>query len=332
MVLIRRKIVCMSNPTTRVLAALELLQTHGAMTGAEMARRLGVETRTVRRYIVALEALGIPVMADRGRDGGYRLMHGFKLPPMMFTNDEAMAVSLGLLASRRLGLAEAAPAGESALAKLERVMPQNLRQRVRAIGETVALDLSQPSSLGDNRALGALSAAAQAQQRVRMAYLSADGAATERDVDVYGLVFRGGHWYAVGHCHLRRDLRSFRLDRVSAVAALPVSFGRPQDFDALAYLSEAIASLPRGFAVTVLLRTDLETARRHLFDWMGLLSPVEEGVLLHSQASDLEWMARELARLPFGFAIQSPPELETILAEHARALLGQLEGGAAGSA
>lgn len=314
----------MSNPTTRVLAALELLQTHGTLSGAEMARRLGVDVRTVRRYMVTLEALGIPVMAERGRDGGYRLMHGFKLPPMMFNDDEATAVSLGLLASRRLGLAEAAPAGESALAKLERVMPDNLRRRVRALGETVALDLSQPSSLGDNRALGTLSAAAQAQQRVRLAYSAADGSATERDVDVYGLVFHGGRWYAVGHCHLRRDIRSFRLDRVREAQPLPASFGRPVHFDALAYLNDSIASLPRGHAISVVLHTDMDTARQTLFSWLGLLSPVEGGVRLHSQADDLQWMARELARLPFTFSIESPDTLRTLLAEHAQALLAGL--------
>ncbi|HXA47141.1 MAG TPA: HTH domain-containing protein, partial [Burkholderiaceae bacterium] len=130
----------MGNPTTRVLALLELLQTHGLSSGAELARRLDVEPRTLRRYIVALEALGIPVMTERGRDGGYRLMHGFKLPPMMFSNDEALALALGLVASRSLGLEATVPAGAGALAKLERAMPDNLRQRVRAVGETVTLD------------------------------------------------------------------------------------------------------------------------------------------------------------------------------------------------
>src|SRR3954469_22815312 len=131
----------MTNPTTRVLALLELLQSHGLMSGTELARRLAVDPRTLRRYIQALDTLGIPVLAERGRDGGYRLMNGFKLPPMMFTNDEAMALSLGLLAARNLGLDGKAPAGDSALSKLERVMPDKLRKRVRAIGETVALDI-----------------------------------------------------------------------------------------------------------------------------------------------------------------------------------------------
>ena len=117
----------MYSPTTRVLTVLELLQAHGRLSGAELARRLEVDGRTLRRYIAKLEDLGIPVVAERGRYGCYSLVAGFKLPPMMFTDDEALALALGLLAARGLGLAEAAPAVQSAQAKLERVMPAPLR-------------------------------------------------------------------------------------------------------------------------------------------------------------------------------------------------------------
>src|SRR5262245_43820620 len=145
----------MSRPTTRVLAVLELLQTHSRMSSAELAERLEVDRRTVRLYVSMLEDIGIPITAERGRDGAYRLVSGFKLPPMMFTDDEALALSVGLLAARGLGLAEAAPAVASAQAKLERVMPANVRRRVRAVDETVTLDLSRPVSPGDHAALGA---------------------------------------------------------------------------------------------------------------------------------------------------------------------------------
>lgn len=106
----------MPNPTTRVLAVLELLQTHGQLSGSELARRLEVDGRTLRRYIATLEEMGIPLTAERGRHGGYRLVAGFKLPPMMFTNEETLALSLGLLAAQNLGLEQAAPAVASARA------------------------------------------------------------------------------------------------------------------------------------------------------------------------------------------------------------------------
>ena len=131
----------MYHPTTRVLAVLELLQTHGRMSGPDLAKRLEVDARTLRRYITMLQDLGIPIEAERGRYGAYVMGAGFKLPPMMFTDDEALALSIGLLAARQLGLAEAAPAVESAQAKLERVMPRALKGRVCALSETIALDL-----------------------------------------------------------------------------------------------------------------------------------------------------------------------------------------------
>ncbi|GAB3257554.1 helix-turn-helix transcriptional regulator [Chitinimonas naiadis] len=312
----------MAKPTHRLLALLEILQTQGLVAGSELARRLEIDPRTLRRYMAQLEEMGIPITAERGRDGGYRLMHSFKLPPMMFSNEEALALSLGLLAARSLGLAEAAPAVSSAQAKLERVLPANLRQRVRAVGETVRLDLSQAGPSEDNAALIALSAAAQVQQRVHLHYRTAEQALTERDFDPYGLAFRSGRWYVVGYCHLREDLRSFRLDRIVTVVAIPASFLRPTDFDALAYLARSEAILPRTYAVTVLLHTSLDTARREIYSALGVLEVQEQGVLLRSQVESLAWMARQLAQLPFTFTVLSPPDLREALRAHATQLLG----------
>src|SRR2546430_6778216 len=127
-------------PTTRVLTILELLQSCQQLSGPELAERLEVNTRTVRRYITMLQDLGIPVEGTRGRYGAYRLRPGFKLPPLMFSEDEALALVLGLLAARRLGLTLAAPATEGALAKVERVLPLALRERVRAVEETLVIE------------------------------------------------------------------------------------------------------------------------------------------------------------------------------------------------
>ncbi|SFV17251.1 helix-turn-helix transcriptional regulator [Pseudoduganella namucuonensis] len=305
----------MYHPTTRVLAVLELLQTHGRLSGADMAARLEVDGRTLRRYIVMLEQIGIPIMSERGRHGGYALMPGFKLPPMMFTDDEALALSLGLLAARGLGLAEAAPAVASAQAKLERIMPAGLKQRVGAIDETVRLDLARATAAPrDNAALVTLSAAAQARRRVHLRYRAPGGGDSERGFDPYGLAFREGCWYAVGHCHLRRELRTFRLDRIVSAAPLPHGFSRPEGFDALAHLRTSFAAMPRAHATTVLLKTDLATAQRYLMDAIGLFEQTGEGVLLHNQSDELDWFARELARLPFEFHIIGPESLRAELA------------------
>jgi predicted DNA-binding transcriptional regulator YafY len=303
----------MYHPTTRVLAVLELLQTHGRMSGADMSRRLEVDGRTLRRYIVMLEQIGIPILSERGRHGGYALMPGFKLPPMMFTDDEALALSLGLLAARSLGLAEAAPAVASAQAKLERIMPAGLKQRVGAIDETVRLDLARATAPQDNAALVTLSAAAQSRHRVRLRYRAIGAELSERGFDPYGLAFHGGCWYAVGHCHLRQDMRTFRLDRIEDAAPMAHRFERPGGFDALAHLRQSLAAMPRAHAATVLLKTDLHTAQRYLMQAIGLFEQTDGGVLLHNQSDDLGWFARELASLPFAFDIIAPDALRTEL-------------------
>ncbi|HEX6929252.1 MAG TPA: YafY family protein [Gammaproteobacteria bacterium] len=311
----------MAHPTTRVLAVLELLQAHGRMSGSELARRLGVDVRTVRRYIGVLEDIGIPVTAERGRHGAYLLVTGFKLPPMMFTDDESLAISLGLHAARSLGLAEAAPAVASAQAKLERVMPANLKSRVRAISETATLNLSAGIAPPANAVLVEMTAAAQARRRVHFHYRSATGEASARDFDPYGLAYREGRWYAGGHCHLRGGLRSFRLDRIQDVRVLEAGFERPADFDALAHLVFSIATIPRAHRVEILLHAGMDTVLAHLPPSFGLFEPMEDGVLFRARTDSIEWFARQLARLPFAFDIRSPGVLRTALHEHAKNLL-----------
>lgn len=299
----------MAFPATRVLAVLDLLQSHGRMSGSELAQRIGVDVRTLRRYIVMLEELGIPITTERGRHGAYMLVAGFKLPPMMFTNDEAVALSIGMVAARGLGLADAAPAVESAQAKLARVMPETLKRHVRAIADTVKIDLRHNVNAPDsNAALIALTTAAQAQQRVHLRY-SAQGVNSERDFDPYGLAYYLGAWYALGMCHLRNDLRSFRLDRVRDVAPLELHFSRPQAFDALDQLMRSIANVPRANTIEILLRTDLKTARNAFSLAFGLLEPSDDGVLLRTSADSLAWFARQLAGLPFDFEIRGPEAL-----------------------
>lgn len=236
----------MSKPTVRVLALLELLQSHGQLSGSELARRLEVDGRTLRRYIVALEELGIPISAERGRHGGYRLVAGFKLPPLMFSAEETLAVSLGLLAVRSLGLGESELALESAQAKLSRVMPVALRRRLVALRETASLDLARARAGTSVAALATLAEAAQVRARVEFRYRDPQGAETLRQLDPYGLAYRNGCWYVSGFCHLRQALRSFRLDRLDAPRMLAERFERPADFDTLRHLRESFARMPRA--------------------------------------------------------------------------------------
>ncbi|WP_160152294.1 YafY family protein [Microbulbifer sp. ALW1] len=314
----------MSNPTTRVLALLELLQSHGNASGGELAQMLGVDGRTLRRYIATLEEIGIPLTAERGRYGGYRLVSGYKLPPMMFTNDETLAISLGLLAARSLSVGDVSTAVASAQAKLERVMPQKLKQQLRALDDSATLDLV-PTTAPASETLAALATATQNRCRVIFDYTSsrenADEAVTQREFDPYGLVFRYGRWYAVGHCHLRVEIRTFRLDRLRQLRRLETPFERPLDFDAAGYLRGSFAAMEQGFEVKLFLHTDLETATRMLGDELGLLTPKGDGVLWRAQTGCLGWFASQLVRLPYDFEILSPADLKTELRRHAEKLL-----------
>jgi predicted DNA-binding transcriptional regulator YafY len=311
----------MYHPTTRVLAVLALLQAHGRMSGPELAERLEVNVRTLRRYIIMLQDLGIPIEAERGRNGAYILSAGFKLPPMMFTNEEALALTVGLLSARRLNLADTDRAVESALAKLERVMPLDLRGRVRALTETITLDPSPTSSAAPTEVvLSTMSSAAQLRRRVHIRYHPHKGEDTEREVDPYGLTYYQHRWYVAGYCHLRQDLRSFRLDRVMHVSMLDAGFDRPAGFDPLAYLMQAIAIMPRKYAFELLLKTDIETARREVFDVLGILETVEEGILLRGSVEDLDWLARQISIFSFDFVVLQPEELRDELQQHSARL------------
>jgi predicted DNA-binding transcriptional regulator YafY len=303
----------MPGPITRVLAVLELLQSHAQMSGADLARRLDVDGRTLRRYIAMLEEMGIPITAEYGRYGGYRLVPGFKLPPMMFTDDEAQALSLGLIAVRGLGLSGVAPAIEGVQAKLDRVLPDALKKANAALRESIAFHATN-SLVADTKLLRVLSEAREAQRTVLLRYRAADAAESSRDFDVYGLVFRAGRWYVVGHSHLPAGLRTLRLDRVVRAEISPRTFKRPKGFDAAAYLEEVLATLPRALVIEVLLRTDLATARRELFEMLGTLESCEGGVLLRGTADDLEWFARQLIGLSFPFDVRVPVALNATLA------------------
>lgn len=301
-----------SYPTTRVLALLELLHVHGRMSGPELARRLGVGERTVRRYMTLLPELGIPVDAERGRHGSYRLRPGYKLPPLMFTDEEALALVVGLLVVRQSGVAGTPADAEGALRKVERVMPDRLRAQVRAVQEAVVLTSATLDTRPVGTIIGALSEAAHQWRRVQLRYRSARGEETTRLVDVYGVVCREGVWYAVGHDHLRSDLRTFRIDRVLTAQVGNETFTRPVDFDALAHVERAIATTPGAVATEILLETTLEEAQRLIPAVAATLEETPRGVVARGQlrdARELPWLAHVLAGLGHPLVVHQPPEL-----------------------
>ncbi|HYN94807.1 MAG TPA: YafY family protein [Pilimelia sp.] len=314
----------MSHPAARVLAMLELLQAHHRLGGRELARRLGVDERTVRRYATTLVDLGVPVVAHRGRYGGYRLLPGYKLPPLMLTDEEAVAVVLGLAAAERLGLSATAPATSAALAKIGRVLPAALGERLAAVTETLGFTLRRREATpAATDTLLALGAATRDRRPVTLSYRSFAGAESVRRLDPYGLVFHAGRWYATGHDHRSGELRTFRLDRVTAVAPAPGEFtAPPPDFDAVGHVTRSLARVPYAWRVEVVLETDLAQARARVPATVGELAETDGGVLLRTSAEHLDGMAQMLAGLGWPFTVRSPDELRAAVAAYAARLAG----------
>ena len=315
----------MYSPATRVLTILELLQSRRQISGPELATRLEVDARTVRRYITMLQDLGIPVEAERGRYGSYRLRPGFKLPPLMFTDEEAFALTIGLIAARKMGLEGAAPAVEGASAKIERVLPLVLRERVQAVQETLIFDFTPQSIAPPNEIVITLCEAARHQRRIWMNYRPLEREVSEREVDPYGLVYRSGFWYMVGYCHLRQALRMFRLDRIDRAEMRDETFTRPTDFDCQAYVVQSLPQTPAHWFVEVLLETTLEQAQQMVPPALAMLEQADNGVMFRCYVDNLRWIAHILAGLRCSFIVRQPPELRDALRELARHVAAMAE-------
>ncbi|NKZ08659.1 YafY family transcriptional regulator [Actinomadura latina] len=311
---------------------LELLQANHLIGGAELARRLGVDERTVRRYAARLDDLGVPVAAERGRHGGYRLMPGYRMPPLMLTDDEATAVVLGLLAARRMGLP--GQATESALAKVQRGLPAALRDRVQALRDT--LGFTGPDRAADGAVAPGtgtvltLAAAARERRRVRLRYRSWRGEDSERDLDPHGLVFHSGRWYVTGHDHRSGQTRTFRVDRIASAEPGTATFEVPGDVDPVRHVTASLARVPYAHEVEVVLDTTLAEARRRIPASVAELTagggPGGEdgedggGVVMTMRAERLDGAARMLAGLGFPFTVRRPAELRGHVRDLARTL------------
>src|SRR5690606_22554840 len=216
----------------------------------------------------------------------------------MAADGEARPPAVGPPAVRGLGTAEAVAAAETAQAKLDRVMPESVRFRLGGVDGTVRLRIANPHRSSTEVPLGTLCAAAQARQRVRLRYESPASGATTRDFDPYGISYQRGRWYAVGMCHLRKDLRTFRLDRIVDAVRLEAAFERPDGFDVLDFIARSFASIPRAHTVEVLLRADPANAHVQWLARWGYLEPSRDGAILRTRVDDIEWYAGLLAGLP----------------------------------
>ncbi len=300
----------MASPTARLLELLELLQARPLTTGREIADRLEVDARTVRRYVGVLQGLGIPIEGQRGVGGGYRIRPGYRLPPLMLDDDEAVAVVLGLLATRESGRDGAPDAVAGALTKINRVLPSTLRRQVEALEETLDFTASIGSAPADATLVLLLADAIRRRRRLHTAYRSFSGEESERELSPYGLVVHSGCWYVVAHDHKRDDLRTFRVDRMWRTSlAEGASVPPPDGFDAVAHLTRSLAGVPWRWQVEVLLDLPIDEAVRRIPATLAELADDRDGTLLRMRVNSLDWMATVLAGLGCGFRIREPDEL-----------------------
>jgi predicted DNA-binding transcriptional regulator YafY len=301
---------------------------------ADLAARLDVDERTVRRYVAHLADLGIPVRSARGRYGGYRLAAGYRLPPLMFTDDEALAVLLGLVVGGRAGVpTTSVAAAESAVAKLRRVLPTALADRLDALLQTADFaDLSvvaRDPAEWETTVLLLLAQAARDRKPVAITYVAADGRSSERTVHPYGIVAHAGRWYLTGADSASGASRVFRLDRMSNPQLQSGTFDVPDDFNPAGQVLTGIATAPRRHSVSLLVRATAE--RAHSLFPAGLVT-VESAaddddswVRVRLQAERLDWVPAVLAGLDLPFVIESPAALRDLVRECARRLIAAAE-------
>lgn len=310
-----------------MLALLEILQSGGTRTVAKLADRLDVDERTVRRYAEHLVDLGIPVRSVRGRYGGYRLAPGYRMPPLMLTDEEALAVLLGLVAGRRAGLITTSVAAvESAVAKVRRVLPEALGRRLDALLETADFTAPARKALSaEAEVLLTVAEAARDRRPVALAYLAGHGGASERVVHPYGVVAHSGRWYLTGFDSASGEVRTFRVDRIQSAETRAGTFEAPDGFDPAERVLTALAETPYRHDVSVWIEATPEEIRAVFPPSVATLETDGDRVRVRVRAQRLDWIPPLLAALDRPFDIERPAELRDLvgalaarLAERAR--------------
>lgn len=320
----------MPRPTARVLALLELLQSGGLRTVGELAQQLGVDERTVRRYVEHLVDLDIPVESLRGRYGGYRLRPGYRLPPLMLRDDEALAVMLSLWVARRRGaLAATGPAGETAAAKIRRVLPERLLARLDDLRATAAHtgDLSATAiDVLDPSVLLTVAEAVRHSRPIRIRYRDRLGQASERTLHPSGLVAHADRWYVTATDADTGEERTLRVDRIADARTTPGTF-QPPDGEPAERLLASLRSASYRHHVIVRVRGRLDDVRSRLPASVATVTAEashEDGdwVRVEFQAERLDWVPALLVGLDAPFLVERPAELADLmltLAERLRA-------------
>lgn len=312
----------MAHTATRLITLIMLLQRQPNQRAADLAAALNVSVRTLHRYVGMLEEMGIPVYSERGRNGGFSLARGYRMPPLVFTPEEAVAVHLGAGLVGKVWGKLYETAAHSARAKLENVLPEAQRQEVAWAGRTlVAANMNRAEQPGIMPLLETLRQATHQRRRVRIAYQGGQQPdPIERQVDVYALAHRWGWWYAIGYCHLRQAIRSFRVDRMNGVDLLPNAFAAPADFVVQEYLA-AEPEPPAALTVTMrFLPAGAFLAEYGRSYWQSITPQPDESVLVTFGAQDINYAVSTVLSYGRFVEVVAPASLRQAVAAEATAV------------
>ncbi|SOE03682.1 helix-turn-helix transcriptional regulator [Blastococcus haudaquaticus] len=310
----------MADTGNRTLRLLSLMQSRRNWAGAELARRLGVSVRTLRRDVERLRELGYPVEAQPGIDGGYRLAPGASLPPLVLDDDEAVALVVGLQAAAQTAVAGMGEASVRALTKVVQVLPVRLRRRADALRAVTVSGAWRIDAGVDPHALTTVAQACRDAERLEFGYTAASGEGSERLVEPFRLVALGRRWYLVAYDLVRGDWRSFRLDRLTGPRSTGARFAPrslPGD-DAVEFVRGGIGARFRTFDVEVLVEAPAEEVRRRIGQWSTVEDLAEDRCRVRMQPEDLAWPAHALGMVGAEFTVVSPPELGELMADWGR--------------
>jgi predicted DNA-binding transcriptional regulator YafY len=313
----------MSNVATRLISIILMLQSRGTLKASELSEELGVSERTIHRYMGMLDELGIPIYSERGPYGGFSLVRGYKLPPLVFTPEEATALYLGTELVKDIWGPSYQDAVVAATAKLDNVLPDALLQEVKQAQRGLLVTGWLRRDYGPwAPILDELRRSVARRRQVRLIYCSFRQETTERLLDPYALALQWGNWYVVGYCHLRGDLRTFRVDRVQAVEATGGVFTLPADFSAREYLMRMAEERPTTYyQVAVRFEPDVaHIVRQRLEEWQRLEEHEDGSVTLSFEASELAWPCRWVLTYQDKATVVAPRELADLVRDTAQAI------------
>ncbi len=319
----------MSETSSRLLELLSLLQARRDWPGGELADRLEVSGRTIRRDIERLRTLGYPVESLSGPAGGYRLRAGTAMPPLLLDEDEAIAIAVGLRTAARASVTGIEETSIRALVKLEQVLPAHLRRRVGALGSAmISPPVTGPTV--DPQHLTVIAAACRESECLRFSYRSRDGSETRREVEPHSLVNLGRRWYLVAWDRRRTDWRTFRVDRLDRPAATGGTYTARElpAKDASAYVARSISDAPSRFEARVTVHASAAEIASRLPPYWGTFEPIDaHSCEYRAGDDDLGWLAMRIAMLGVDVEVHEPPEL----IEHLRGLARRLRRAAGSS-